>query len=148
MRSIFAKVVIWSLGTVAFSLLAYWLIWRALERRGPGERDLMRHVNAMMEDDLVGAYESGGTARLAEQLRKLDRYLPGEHLLTDERGRDLVSGADRSDLLRRAAPGAGPPRLADGRVVLIPPRHQLRDHRYRFIALVQPWFGPPNILPY
>ena len=42
MRSIFAKVVLWSLGTFALSLVAYWGISRALERRGPREGDPMR----------------------------------------------------------------------------------------------------------
>ena len=100
MRSIFAKVLVWSLGTFALSLVAYWCVERRLEHRGPGEGDPIRRMNEMVEDDLRRAYEEGGTARLAKQLRKLDECLPGEHILTDDRGRDLVTGADRSDLLR------------------------------------------------
>ena len=37
MRSIFAKVLLWSLGTFGLSLVAYWAISRTLERRGPGD---------------------------------------------------------------------------------------------------------------
>ena len=66
-------------------------------------------MNAMVEDDVRRAYEEGGPERLAAHLRKLDAYLPGEHLLTDAGGRDLVTGADRSDLLMARSP------LATGR---------------------------------
>ncbi len=53
MRSIFAKVVVWSLGTFAVSLVAFWGISRALDRRGPGpgHSDLFSGVNAMIEDE-------------------------------------------------------------------------------------------------
>ena len=146
MRSIFARVVLWSLGTFALSLVAYWALTRTLERRGPGEGDPIRGIIEMVEDDLSRAYEEGGSGRLAEQLRKLDSYLPGEHLLTDEKGRDLISGADRSGLLKPGSHHSGPPRLADGRIVLIPPRGNGR--RYRFVTLIRPWFDRPNILPY
>jgi two-component system sensor histidine kinase CpxA len=147
MRSIFAKVLVWSLATFALSLVAYWALARVLERRGPGEGDPFRRVNAMVQDDLCHAYEEGGADRLAEALRRLDSYLPGEHILTDDRGRDLVSGADRSDLLKHGPPSSGPPRMPDGRLIRIPPRRRGSDH-YRYITLVRPWFGPPNILPY
>lgn len=165
MRSIFARVVLWSLGTFALSLVAYWALSRTLDRKEPGDADPIRGIIEMVEDDLSRAYEEGGSERLAAQLKKLDSYLPGEHLLTDENGRDLITGADRSDLLNAGPPrladrrisgkqgrnggrhgGPGPPRLADGRIVLIPPHSDGR--RYRFITLIQPWFNPPNILPY
>ncbi len=71
--------------------------------------------------------------------------MPGEHLLTDARGHDLITGADRSDLLRPWSPRAGPPRLPDGRIVFA---GKPRGGRYRFITIVRPWFEPPNILPY
>jgi two-component system sensor histidine kinase CpxA len=78
-------------------------------------------------------------------LRELSSEIPGEHYLTDDRGRDLVSGADRSDLLRPGPPHGGPRRLPDGRIVLVGPQ---RGGRYHFITIVRPWFEPPDILPY
>ncbi len=145
MRSLFAKVLIWSLGTFALSLVAFWAISRTLDHHGPPKGDPFPQFLRMVEDDLRRAYESGGPPRLAEQLRRLDSYLSGEHLFTDEHGRDLVSGADRSDLLKRDRFAHGPPRLADGRMIFVsPPRHP----RYRFISVVEPWFERPNILPY
>jgi signal transduction histidine kinase len=144
-RSIFSKVMLWSLGTFVLSLVAYWAISRTLDRRGPSKGDPFPHFVRMVEDDLRHAYETGGPEQLARQLRRLDYYLPGEHLLTDECGRDLASGADRSDLLRRGHRPPGPPQLADGRMIFVGPPH---DNRYRFISIVKPWFDRPNILPY
>ena len=58
----------------------------------------------------------------------------------------MVTGADRSSLMQRGHYGPGPPRLPDGRLILMPPRRG--PSRYRFISIVPPWFDPPNILPY
>jgi two-component system sensor histidine kinase CpxA len=159
MRTIFAKVLLWSLGTFALSLVAYGIISRALERRGePHQGDPFVRMIEMVEDDACRAYEEGGPERLAAHLHRLDSYLPGEHLLTDAHGRDLVTGAVRSDLLRPdtspnnrgdAKKGKAyhppPARLSDGRTVFV---GRPRNGRYRFVSLVQPWFEPPNILPY
>jgi two-component system sensor histidine kinase CpxA len=145
-RTIFSKVMLWSLGTFLLSLIAFWAISRALERPGPPKGDPFPHFLEMVEDDLCRAYEKGGRDELAASLRRLDGYLPGEHLLTDECGRDLATGRDRSDLLGKGETfSLGPPRLPDGRMVFIGPP---RDPRYRFISVVQPWFDRPNILPY
>lgn len=144
MRSIFAKVLLWSLGTVALALLALWGISRAVDRRGPPEGDPFWKMIAMIEDDACRAYEDGGPDKLAAHLRRLDAELPGAHYLTDARGRDLVGGEDRSALLA-AKSAMGPPRLPDGRLVLM---GRPRGGRYRFLTLVRPWFGPPNMLPY
>jgi two-component system sensor histidine kinase CpxA len=145
MRSIRAKLLLWSLVTFGLSLVAYRGISHAFERRGPRENDPFWRMNRMVEDEVCRAYEEGGSEGLAAQLARLDSYLPGEHLLTDECGKDLVSGADRSELLAVDRSQPGPPRLPDGRMVMTsPPGHG----PYRFITLVQPWFQPPNILPY
>jgi signal transduction histidine kinase len=146
MRSIFSKVMLWSLGTFALSLIAYWAISRTLDHHGPPKGDPFPHFLEMVEDDLCRTYEKGGPDQLAASLRRLDGYLPGEHLLTDQYGRDLSTGNDRSDLLKKGGHfSPGPPRLADGRVIFIAPP---RDRRYRFISVVRPWFDRPNILPY
>ena len=71
----------------------------------------------MIEDDARRAYEEGGRERLAAHLQRLDSSLPGKHLLTDARGRDLVTGEDRSRPARqRQAPGgpSSPARRPDG----------------------------------
>jgi two-component system sensor histidine kinase CpxA len=144
-RSIFAKILVWSLATFALALASFWAIARATDRRGPPAGDPFFRMIAMVEDDACRAYEEGGPGRLAAHLRRLDAKLPGEHLLTDERGRDLVTGADRCDLLRAGPHPREVPRLPDGRVVLV---GRPRGGRYRLITIARPWFDPPNLLPY
>lgn len=145
MRTILAKILVWSLGTFALSLVAYWLIERTLERHGPPGGDPFWGMVALVESDVCRAYEQGGPERLADYLERLDLKVPGEHHLTDPSGRDLASGVDRSDLLRAALSKRGSQRLPDGRVVLV---GRPRDGRYRFITVVRPWFDRPSILPY
>jgi two-component system sensor histidine kinase CpxA len=145
MRSIFAKVLIWSLGTFLLSLVAYWAIWHALERRGPREGDPFHHMIDMVHDEAAAAYERGGADELASQLRRISKYLSGEHLLVDSAGLDLATGIDRRDLLTFAHAPPESRRLKNGCFVHISPP---RDRGYRFISIVRPWFEPPNILPY
>jgi two-component system sensor histidine kinase CpxA len=147
LRSIFSKVLFWSLGTFALSLVAYWGIWRALERRGPPKGDPFPHLMEMVEEDLSQAYETGGPDQLAAALERLDKFLPGEHLLADQKGRDLAKGVDRTDLMDRGRFHPGPSRLSDGRVVFVGPPCG-PGGRYRFISVLQSWFDRPNILPY
>ncbi len=59
MRSIFFKVLLWSLGTFALSLVAYWGIWRALDRGGPPQGDPFPHLMHMVEDDLRPRLRNG-----------------------------------------------------------------------------------------
>jgi two-component system sensor histidine kinase CpxA len=145
MRSILAKVLLWSLGTFALSLVAYWAIEWAVKSHAPPKGDPFWSMVELVEDETCRAYEEGGPGRLAAHLGRLDGKLPGKHLLTDEHGRDLVSGADRSDLFLAGPSQWEPPRLPDGRMVLV---GRPRGGRYRFITIVRPWYGPPNILPY
>ena len=118
MRSIFSKVLIWSLGTFALSMVAYWAIARAFDRRGLPEGDPFRRMIELVEDAACRAYEEGGPTGCRRTCGRLDAELPGEHLLTDARGRDLVTGDDRSELLRTGKHKAEPPRMPDGRIDL------------------------------
>src|SRR3954451_19829493 len=88
MRSIFAKVLLWSLGTFVLSMVAYWAIWRALWQRGPGDADPFPRISAMVEDDVCRAYEEGGPNRLRPHFAKLDSYPPANHRLPAAKVRD------------------------------------------------------------
>jgi len=148
-RSIFAKILLWSLGTFALSLVAFWALARSLEGRPPGPDDLFGRMVAMQEGEACRSFEEGGPERLAAFLGRLDSYFPAEHHLADSRGRDLVSGQDWSTLLWRRHANPGPPRLHGDRMVFV---GRPRDDRYRFLAFVRPRFDPRfnpwNILPF
>ncbi|MGC8640490.1 MAG: hypothetical protein ACP5XB_11500, partial [Isosphaeraceae bacterium] len=60
MRSILAKILLWSLVTFGLSLLANFGIFKALERHGPRENDPFWRMSMMIENDVRRAYEEGG----------------------------------------------------------------------------------------
>ena len=153
MRSIVAKILLWALGTFALSLTAFGALSLTVSARQPGPTEFVSHTVALLRDDACRAYNEGGPEALRNYLRRLDAYYPGKHLLTNDRGRDLVSGEDRSALLRRESTWARAPvpapagssRPPRGQRVFV---HASEDGRYRFIALVEPRFDPWEILPY
>lgn len=145
MRSIFAKILLWSFGTFALSLAAYWAISSALKPHAPPDGDPFWSMVKLVEDDAFRAYREGGAGGLAAHLRRLDEQLPGRHFVTDEAGRDLADGADRSELLRLGERPDASGRTPDGRLVFV---SAPRPEGYRLITLVRPWFEPPNLLPY
>ena len=77
----------------------------------------MHRMIAMVEDDTRRSFESGGSESLKAQLKKLDTYLPGEHLLTDDAGprsglgRRPIWPVDGARIQRRTTPPGG--RTAD-----------------------------------
>jgi len=144
MRSIHAKVVLWTLGTFALSLAAFGVVSLVVART-EGPPDFFFRTVAHLRDEAVVAYEDGGPERLAAYLRRLDALYPAEHHLTDTAGRDLVSGADRSAQVASASRFPMPPRSVDGHVVFV---NDSDDGRYRFVVSVLARFNPLRILPY
>ena len=111
-RSIFAKIVLWFVATVALSLVGYVTTSVLLSARISGRESFIPRFHALFLDDARRAFEEGGSARLDEYLKRLSEYSDAEYFLTDSRGKDLVSGEDRSDLLTKAAVSASPATLA------------------------------------
>ena len=103
MRSLFAKVMLWSLGTFALSLVAFWAISRTLDRHGPPKGDPIPRLLEMVEDDLCRAYDEGGPPKLAAGLRRLDGYLPGGAPL-DRSARTRPRDRSRSVRVAQARP--------------------------------------------
>jgi signal transduction histidine kinase len=146
MRSIFAKILLWCFGTLVIALAAYLLISAAISshfarKGGPFEKTV-----AFQAAEAEEAYTAGGPAALSAYLRKLHIYFGPEHFLTDARGQDLATGADRSGLLAEAGRDWNVPHEIHGQFVLVAPTG---DNQYRFIAVGRP---PPfnvwSFLPY
>jgi two-component system sensor histidine kinase CpxA len=156
-RSIFTKIVVWFAVTVTLSLVGFVATSALLSARLSGRDSIMPRLHTLFLDDARRAYEEGGSSRLAEYLGRLDEYSESEHYLTDSRGIDLVSGADRSSLLARrvtrprrsrAWPFPYLPFLPrEGPGVLV---HGSDDRRYRMITVlpIRPRFGPYETLGY
>ena len=161
-RSIFTKIVLWF--TVDLRPLAGGLrghVDAPLGAAGGSRADDAAAATRCSLDDARRAYEEGGPPRLAEYLERLNSYTEAEHFLVDARGRDLVSGEDRSGLLAqraarraRAAAATGPPSCGspgrsarEGPAVVV---HASRDRRFRLITVLpaRPRFGMLDSLSY
>jgi len=144
-RTVFAKVLLWSLGTLLLTLGAYLYISRDLAARISGQGSPFERTVAFQVDEAEETYRNGGPAALAVYLRKLQEYFGPEHYLTDARGKDLVTGADRSAMLAQAQGAGSRPRPVGGRFVAVVAS---RDGLYRLIATGTPPFTPWTFLPY
>jgi signal transduction histidine kinase len=100
---------------------------------------------AFQVDEAEVTYRSGGPAALDAYLRKLQTYFGPEHFFTDAQGKDLVTGADRSDFLAIARGEHNVPHAMGDRFVFVVPS---QDGVYRLIATGRPPFTRWSFLPY
>ena len=145
MRSIYAKILLWTLATFASSLVAFGAVSYYLATGTPGPADFVSRTIAMIEDESVRSFEEGGAGQLARYLERLDGYYPARHFLTDAAGRDLTGGEDRSALLATASDSPRPARLPGGDFVIV---RELGQGRYRFLIILPARFDPLGVLPY
>jgi signal transduction histidine kinase len=162
-RSIFSKIFLWFTVTFVLSLIGY-VITSMLVSAHLADRDPpMMRVHSIFAEDARRAYDEGGASQLAEYLAQLDSQSEGQHFLVDARGRDLVTGEDRSSLLAQRTVRPRPrgrffafpgllrimwlPPAREGPLVLV---HGTRDRAYRLIVVLpnRPRFGMFDSLVY
>jgi two-component system sensor histidine kinase CpxA len=145
-RSIFAKILLWSFGTLLFSLVAFVVISVVISQHSVERADIFHRLAAMEMEEARGAYERGGPKWLAGYLEHLHHYFPqADHILTDAAGRDLATGQDRSDLIPDPNKPFRPHFSSDGRIVVW---MDSADHRYKYIALIRPPISWLSLTPY
>lgn len=146
MRSIYAKILLWSFATLALSLVAFVGVSALVSYQTGARTGFIAQGPNLELEEAIEAYQEGGRARLGRYIDRLNRALSGKHYLTDGQGRDLLTGDNRSALLSAAQPvGAPPPWLPGPRLFSA----MSQDGRYRWIVE----FGPPPVelkrfLPY
>jgi len=145
MRTVFAKILLWSFGTLVLSLGAYLFISAGLASRISGKGGPFERTVAFQVDEAEVTWRSGGPAALGAYLRKLQTYFGPEHFFTDAQGKDLVTGADRSGLLAAARGEYNVPHHISDRFVLVAAS---QDGVYRLIATGRPPFTRWSFLPY
>jgi two-component system sensor histidine kinase CpxA len=143
MRSLFAKILLWFLGamilTIAAVVFTTALTFATGEQRPPAFGGMIR----IQIQSARQAYETGGAQALAQALDRFRTAAPGQHYFTDAKGRDLVTGQDRSKLL---AEGRKPPLIPFVRPHIIArPAH---DDKYWMIVVLSRresafWFLQP-----
>jgi two-component system sensor histidine kinase CpxA len=150
-NTLFTKIFLWFIGTAALALVAF-IIVAAVTTHGEGPRYLP--LGAMLSVQLAEsrrAYEFGGPEALRETLERFRALTEIEGVLTDASGRDLVTGKDRSDLVK-LLPRRGPRPLFE-RVFRLPPpviARPTRDGRYVYFLLIGHrrfvnWFFQPEL---
>jgi two-component system sensor histidine kinase CpxA len=91
------------------------------------------------------AFETGGSSALKDYLAEVDSALRGTRYLLDARGRDLVSGADRSQEISAASLSEDRPHEVNGRFQLVTAS---LDGKYFLLLLAPPPIGAARFIPY
>lgn len=107
MRSLFAKILVWFLATNAILIASMVLVSIVNYNLGRQQAEIPFPVLLrMMRDEIREArtaYETGGKPALAESLRRFKAVVDAEVVWTDASGRDLLTGEDRSSLVRESS---------------------------------------------
>ncbi len=129
MRSVYAKILAWSVATLIISMGLFFVISRQIEMN-LGAGDVFRHIQALELEQTTRAYEAGGQNSAADVVAQLDRVMKWRHYILDSNARELSTGADLSALVARLEGHWGRPisspnglifgtRAPDGRYLLI-----------------------------
>jgi signal transduction histidine kinase len=145
-RSVYAKISLWSFATLVLSLIAFYGVTSVVSFQNAHRTGFRGRIQSAELEAALDAYESGGPQKLKSLIQRMERYLPGAHYLTDANGKDLVTGEDRSAMLRAAVPEGSRPSRFGGPVQVVATSE---DGRYHWIVEM----GPPPVdiwgyLPY
>ncbi len=149
MRTLFAKILLWFWCTLAIFVVGSAFIsalsvnQNASDQQAPGAR----LVKFQLEEARV-TYETGGRPALQSFMENLRQIYEAKGILSDENGRDLLTGEDRSGLVRRARRRSAFPFIGagDGMVARV-----ADDGKYWFFLIVPrrtpgAWFLMPEHL--
>lgn len=145
MKSIFAKILLWSFGTLLVSLIAFVAISSFVASKTVRKAEPFGRLSLLQLEDARDAFESGGRERLARYLERLNRFLPGDHFLTNGTGKDLLNGEDRSALLAQSKTSRDPFRFFKERVVIAEPSP---DGKYCLVVIIRPPVSISSLVPY
>lgn len=146
MRSVYVKILLWSFGTLLLSLGAFVEVSTVVSFQSAGRGGAGGRRQFLELDEAREAYESGGATKLAAFIERLNRYMPGRHYLTDGRGKDLLTGEDRSDLLVKARTNPPIPRYVGGRAFTLAATSG--DGLYHWIIVFDAPVDLTSYLPY
>ncbi len=105
MRSVYVKALLLSAGILVFSLAGFLAISRTVTYRMFSKGTPIARNAAMQFEEASLEYENGGAKALASYLGWQHSFYPSLNFYFVRNGRDLVSGEDRSQLLRMAQSG-------------------------------------------
>jgi two-component system sensor histidine kinase CpxA len=141
MRSLSTRMLAAALGTLVVSFVAFVVVFFA--QSAPQVATLFHRFQALQLEDAVAAFARGGAPEASAYLNRLSNKLGFVYYLTDERGRDVLAGDDRSALLGPAP--FNQPRQVGDRIVLT---ESSSDGRFHLLILAPPPFRVLDFLPY
>lgn len=103
MRSLYVRILLATVVTVAVSLAAFIGITRVVMGQSLG--NLVKNTYAIQADQAARALQRGGSTELKGFIETLDTTFGVHHYVTDETGRDLVTGENRMRFLDAARAG-------------------------------------------
>lgn len=104
MNSLFTKILLWFWATVAITVIGSALISAVSMSISDRQLPMDRLVRFQLME-ARHAYETGGKEGLAQFMNRLNSVYRGRAYFTDESGRDLLTGEDRSGLIARMGDG-------------------------------------------
>ena len=142
MRTLFAKILLWFWCTVAITVVGSAFISALSVNDMSSDQSPGARLVTFQLEEARTTYETGGRPALQMFLDNLRQVYGAKGILTDAGGRDLATGQDRSDLIRRAR------RNAPFRLLRMSDNMMARtagDGRYWFFFIVPrqnpgPWF--------
>jgi len=107
MKSLFAKILAWFGCTMLITLVGSAFISAiSMNPNDSDERAPWSRLMRFQLEEARTAYETGGRPELHAFLETLHRNYDAEGVLADDKGRDVLTGKDRTVLVRRARLGA------------------------------------------
>ena len=145
MRSLYTRLLIAFLAVLAVSTATLYAVYVAMT--GPRIVTMISGSQAAQANEAGVTMTQGGVTATRAYLARLDTVTQLPHYLVDDNGRDVLTGEDRSALLRGRAtgrPGETILSLAD-RFVFVT---RSQDRPYRLITLAPLLFRPRDLVPY
>ena len=146
MKTLFARILVWLWVTLAITLIgsAFISALDITENVSAGAPAALR-IRFDLEE-ARSAYEKGGRPALAAFMENLHRIYGTRGILTDEKGSDLITGDDRSNLIAKYARKPRFQFLSFGEITAAIPSE---DGRFWFISIaprraVASWFLTPD----
>ena len=102
MKSLFGKILLWFLAVMAVTAVGFVFITSATMSATRGREHLWGRMLSFQGEEARHAYETGGREALAAFLERFHTVFRTQGVLADAQGRDLLSGADRHDLVEEA----------------------------------------------
>jgi signal transduction histidine kinase len=102
--TLFLKTLLWFLGTAVIAMVAIVIVGALSFNSGDRRQGPFAMLLSVQISEARHAYETGGPEELKRTLDRLESVTRTDVTFTDAAGRDLVTGEDRSDLVKGTEP--------------------------------------------